>query len=41
MQETKRMIGELARRIESDWHIADFGKVDRTGVELLAGIKQV
>ncbi|VDN39808.1 unnamed protein product [Gongylonema pulchrum] len=37
----KSTIGDLARRIETDWHIADFGKVDKTGVQLLAEIKQV
>ncbi|VDN36463.1 unnamed protein product [Gongylonema pulchrum] len=37
----KSTIGDLARRIETDWHIADFGKVDKTGVQLLAEIKQL
>ncbi|KAK6101402.1 hypothetical protein QQG55_4480 [Brugia pahangi] len=41
LQAAKYKIGELSRKIETDWHIADFGKVDKTGIQLLAEIKQL
>lgn len=41
LQAAKCTIGELSRKIETEWHIADFGKVDKTGIQLLADIKQV
>uniref|UniRef100_A0A0M3J6E4 F-box/FBD/LRR-repeat protein n=1 Tax=Anisakis simplex TaxID=6269 RepID=A0A0M3J6E4_ANISI len=39
--DAKATIGALSRRIETDWHIASFGSIDKTGVQLLADIKQV
>lgn len=41
LQAAKSTIGELSRKIETEWHILDFGKVDKTGIQLMADIKQV
>uniref|UniRef100_A0A0R3RVL3 PH domain-containing protein n=1 Tax=Elaeophora elaphi TaxID=1147741 RepID=A0A0R3RVL3_9BILA len=41
LQAAKCTIGELSRKIETEWHIADFGKVDKTGIQLMADIKQL
>ncbi|VDN05119.1 unnamed protein product [Thelazia callipaeda] len=41
LQTAKSTIGELSRRVETDWQIADFGKVDKIGLQLLAEIKQL
>uniref|UniRef100_A0A915AMW7 PH domain-containing protein n=1 Tax=Parascaris univalens TaxID=6257 RepID=A0A915AMW7_PARUN len=39
--EAKSTIGSLSRRIETDWHIVSFGSIDKTGVQLLADVKQL
>ncbi|VDM42442.1 unnamed protein product [Toxocara canis] len=39
--EAKSTIGSLSRRVETDWHIASFGSIDKTGVQLLADVKQL
>ncbi|MCP9258580.1 hypothetical protein DINM_001605 [Dirofilaria immitis] len=41
LQAAKCMIGELSSKIETEWHIADFGNVDKTGIQLMADIKQL
>ncbi|KAL4002408.1 hypothetical protein ACH3XW_3330 [Acanthocheilonema viteae] len=41
LQAAKCTIGELSRKIETEWHIADYGKVDKTGIQLMADIKQL
>ncbi|VDK73844.1 unnamed protein product [Litomosoides sigmodontis] len=41
LQNAKCTIGELSRKIDTEWHIADFGKVDKTGIQLMADIKQL
>ncbi|CAG9538548.1 unnamed protein product [Cercopithifilaria johnstoni] len=41
LQAAKCTIGELSRKIETEWQIADFGKVDKTGIQLMTDIKQL
>uniref|UniRef100_A0A915PT39 PH domain-containing protein n=1 Tax=Setaria digitata TaxID=48799 RepID=A0A915PT39_9BILA len=41
LQSAKSTIGELSRMIETEWHVTDFGKVDKTGIQLVADIKQL
>lgn len=37
----KKMVGDLSRRIENDWTVGEFGKVDKVGVKLFSEVKQV
>lgn len=37
----KRQIGDLSMRIETEWHITNFGSVDKVGVQIFSEIKQV
>ncbi|KAI1729322.1 type I inositol 3,4-bisphosphate 4-phosphatase [Ditylenchus destructor] len=37
----KRQIGELTRRIDTEWHVGAFGKVDKVGVQIFSELKQL
>uniref|UniRef100_A0A1I7S7J9 PH domain-containing protein n=1 Tax=Bursaphelenchus xylophilus TaxID=6326 RepID=A0A1I7S7J9_BURXY len=37
----KKMVGELSRRIENDWKMEVFGKVDKVGIKLFSEVKQL
>ncbi|KAH7700561.1 inositol polyphosphate-4-phosphatase, partial [Aphelenchoides avenae] len=41
LQNAKRCIGELTRRIDNEWHLTAFGTPDNVGLRILADVKQV
>ncbi|CAD5217073.1 unnamed protein product [Bursaphelenchus okinawaensis] len=37
----KRVVGDLSRRVENDWNLSEYGKVDKVGIKLFSEVKQL
>lgn len=37
----QQLIGDVTRRVENEWQVEEFGKVDKVGIKLFSEVKQV